>query len=168
MDEDVEVGPEPHHVLAYETSAVRLFELPLEHLLDVEEFTTNVDVGHLRADRVARNHAALEQQVRVALQEQMIFERPRLALVGIADEVLRLRRVLHDELPLHAGRETGAAATLETRRLHDVDDLLGLHRERLPQPLIALVLQIEIERIGAGFAHESGEYRFHDYRSGLW
>ena len=35
----------------------------------------------------------------------MILEGARLALVGVAADVLRLRRFLVDELPLHAGRE---------------------------------------------------------------
>ena len=98
-------NPSPITFLPTYPLRVRLFELLLEHVLHVKELAADVDVGDLRADRVARNQAALEEQMRVALHQQVILERAGLALVGVADDVFRLRRVLDDELPLHAGRE---------------------------------------------------------------
>ena len=60
--------------------------------LHVVELAADVDVGDLRADRAAADDAAFDQQVRVALHQHVILERARLALVGVAADVLRLRR----------------------------------------------------------------------------
>ena len=92
----------------------RFLDRVLEDVLHVEELAADVDVGGLRRDRVAADQAPLDQQVRVALHQQVILERARLALVGVADDVLRLRRFLVDELPLEAGREAGAAAAAQS------------------------------------------------------
>ena len=59
------------------------------------------------------------------------------------------------------GREPGAAAAAQPRRLHQLDDLFRLHRERLAQRLVALVLQIEIERERVRLANVFGEQRIH-------
>ena len=44
----------------------------------------------------------------------------RLALVGVDHDVVRLAVVLRDELPLHAGREAGAAAAAQAGVLDHV------------------------------------------------
>jgi hypothetical protein len=84
--------------------------------------------------------------VRIALHQQMILERAWLALVGVAGDVLGIRRLLVDELPFHARRKTGAAASAHARRLDHLDHLIGRHGERLLQALVPLVLQVEVER----------------------
>src|SRR5690606_34033557 len=110
MDEHVAVEPGAEDVLAQVTGAIGLFDGRLERLLHMVELAADVDVRRLRADRVAADRAPLDQQVRVALHQHVILERSRLALVGVAADVLSLRRVLEDELPLEPGREAGAAA----------------------------------------------------------
>src|SRR5262249_49429751 len=102
-------------------------------------------VGDLGADRPAADEASLEEQMGVALHQQVVLERPRLALVGVAGDVLGQRRVLQDELPLQPGRKPGAAAPAEPRRLDQVDHLARLHAERLLQAGVAFVLQIEVK-----------------------
>src|SRR6476659_682156 len=82
----------------------------------------------------------------IALHQQMVLERARLAFIRVARDVARLLRLAVDELPLHARGEARAASTAQPRRLHDFDDVLRLHRERLPKRLITLMLQVEIER----------------------
>src|SRR6185503_10253926 len=59
---DVAVEAAAEDVLAEEPGLVGLLDLRLENLLDVEELAADVDVGDLRANRVARNRAALDQQ----------------------------------------------------------------------------------------------------------
>ena len=99
--------------------------------------------------------------MRIALHQQVIFERARLALVGVADDVARFD-LLIDELPLHAGRKPGAAAAAQTRRFDELDDLVGLLAERCLQRVVAAVLQIEVERERVRLAHVFGEDRVHD------
>ena len=161
VNDDVAVEAGAHDVLADVALRVGLGELGLHHLLHVVELAADVDVGDLRADRPAADQAALEQQVRVALHQHVILERAGLALVGVAGDVLRQRRVLEDELPLHAGRESGAAAAAQARGLDHVDDGARLHAERLAQPVVALVLQEEVEGEAVGLADVLCENWFH-------
>jgi hypothetical protein len=106
---DLAVEPAAEDVAPDQARCPRLLDRPLEHVLDVQELAADVDVGGARADRVAADETSLDQEVRVALHQQVILERARLALVGVADDVFRLRRLLVDELPLEPGREAGAA-----------------------------------------------------------
>src|SRR3989442_9306267 len=97
----------------------------------------------------------------MTLHQQVIFERARLAFVGVARDVLGGWRLLVDELPFQPGRKACAAAAAQARSLDDVDDLRGSERERFAQALISLVLQVEIEREGVRLADVSGENGFH-------
>ncbi len=149
--------PVPQDVLADVPLGVGLGELGLEHPLHVVELAADVDVGDLRADGPAADEAALEERVRVALHQDVVLERARLALVGVAADVLRQRRVLEDELPLEAGRKARPAAAAQSRRLDEIDDLGRLHAERLAQAVVRLVLQRELERVAVRLADVFGE-----------
>src|SRR5687768_17244668 len=102
--------------------------------------------------------------MRVALHQQVILERAGLALVGVADDVFWLRGVLDDELPFHARRDTRAAPALQAGRGDDLDDLFRLHGKRLAQAVVAIMLKIEIQRVGVGLADEFCENRIHTPR----
>src|SRR5688500_14610305 len=91
----------------------------------------------------------------------MIFEGAGLALVRVTDDVFRLWCVLDDELPLHAGREPRTAATFQTGSGDDLDHLLGFQRERLAQPFVALILEIEIEGVRVRLSHKFRQNRIH-------
>ena len=73
---------------------------------------------------------AFEEPVRIALEVVAILERARLALVDVDRHQAR-RRLGRHELPLAAGRETGAAEAAQPRVLH--------HRDRR-QPAFAAPL----------------------------
>ena len=62
--------------------------------------------------------------MRIELHQQAVLVRARLALVAVDDEVARPHR-LRGEPPLHACRETGAAATEHGRALD-----IGVHIDR--------------------------------------
>jgi hypothetical protein len=156
VDVDVAVEAGPEDVLAEKAASVGFVDRPLEHVLDVEELAADVDVGDLRADGIAPDRAPFDQQVRVAFHQQVILERARLALVGVAGDVARLDLLVH-ELPLHAGRKSRAAAAAQARGLDDLDDFVRLLRQRRAQPVIALVRQIEIERERVRFADVRNE-----------
>ena len=150
---DLAVLAAAEDVLPQVAGGAGLGDLGLELPLQVVELAADVDVADLGADRPAADDAAFEQQVRVALEQHVILERARLALVGVDQQVLRLGDVLRDEAPLHAGREAGAAAAAQAGLLHLVDDRLGRHRHGLAHGLVAAVLDVEIERVGAGLLH---------------
>jgi hypothetical protein len=92
----------------------------------------DVDVGLGRADGVGGDGHALEQPVRIALDDRPVHERAGIALVGVADQVLLVARCCQRELPLPAGGEAAAAAPAQpaldfhaeqpvTRRLAGLD-----------------------------------------------
>src|SRR5262252_9120260 len=143
VHEDIAVEPGAEDVPAEEPARVGLVDRSLENLLGVQEFTPYIDVGDFRADGVAADGAALDEQVRIPLDEQVILERARLALVGVAGDVAR-GDFLVDELPLHARREARAAASAEAGRLDHLDDLVRLLAQSDLERAVALVRQIEI------------------------
>src|SRR5690606_27267750 len=168
VDPDVAVGARAEDVLAPVAGRTGLREFGLHLLLDVVELAADVDVARLRAEGPAGDHAALEQQMRVALEQHVVLERPRLALVGVDAQVLRLRVVLRHEAPLQARREAGAAPAAQAGALHLVGDRLGRHLERLAQGLVAAVLDVEVEGVAEGLVHVRCENRFeHAYISRL-
>ena len=157
MHVDVAVETAAEDVLPEEPGAIGLLDRALERFLHVVELAADVDVGDLGADRVAADRAPFDEQVRIALHEHVILERARLALVSVARDVLRLRRVLEDELPLEPRRESGAATAAQPRRLHLLDDVVRLERQRFPQSLVpARVLHVEVERVRVRLADVIG------------
>src|SRR4029079_14785706 len=125
-----EAGPED--VLADEALLVGLGE-PLPEPLGAEtELAAQVDERVVALDRERRDDHALDQLVRVALDEHVVLERGGLALVAVDREVAR-EDVLRQEGPLLPGAEAGAAAAAESRRGDLGDDVLGRHAERLLQ-----------------------------------
>jgi hypothetical protein len=160
VDVDVAVEARPEDVLSGEPLRVGVGDRLLEHGLRVQELTPYIDVGDFGADRVTADEAAFDEQMRIALDEQVILERPRLALVSVAGDVPRLALFV-DELPLHARRESGAAAAAQTGRLDHLDDLVGLLPERDLQRVVTLVREIEVEREGIGLFHVLDQHWIH-------
>ena len=99
MDHDGDVSEEIALAHRLERVAEDL-ELALVLAADVDE-----DV--LGLDPVRRDEAALEEAERDAQHDLAVLERPRLGLVGVDDEVVRLLELLglRDERPLAPGRE---------------------------------------------------------------
>ncbi len=142
---DVAIEARAEDVLPQEAVGIGLVDRALEDVLHVQEFAADVDVGDLCADGVTPDRTAFDEQVRIAFHQEMILERSRLALVGVAGDIARLD-LLVDELPFHAGREAGAAAAAQTRGLHHVDNLIGCVGQRFLERVVSLVTEIEIER----------------------
>src|SRR5437870_5319084 len=86
------------------------------------------------------------QPKRIALDDLAVLEGAGLALVGVDREVDGLLALLGEEAPLHPGREARAAPPAEVRRLHHLDQFLGLAgRERLARRLVAAVRQVHVQ-----------------------
>ena len=144
----VAIKARPEDVPAEEPARIRLVDRVLEDVLHVQELAADVDVGDPGADGVAGDRAPFEQQVRIALHQHVVLERARLALVGVAADVLRLGRVLEDELPLQTGWKSGAAAAAKAGILHTLDHVTRLHGRhgRAESFVAAIVLDVEVER----------------------
>jgi hypothetical protein len=99
----------------------------------VQHLAAHVDERLAGADRVGGDHHALDQRLRVGQRQRGVLAGPRLGFVGVDHQVVRLVVALRDEAPLHAGREARAAAAAQAGGLHQGDDLIGLHGQRLRQ-----------------------------------
>jgi len=84
----------------------------------------HVDERLLAPRRVRGDSHRLDQPERILLHEDAILERPGLGLVGVADEVVRLRLLARDRLPFGSGWERCAAAAEQRRLLHELDHAL--------------------------------------------
>ncbi len=80
--------------------------------------------------------AFLEQGVRRPAHDLTVLERPRLRLVGVHAEVVRLLLLLRHERPLEPGGESGAAPPAQAGLLHDLHNLPRLYLQRLRQGLV--------------------------------
>src|SRR6187551_2052017 len=86
-----------------------------------------------------------------------IFECARLGFVGVAAQVMRLTVARFHERPLHARRESGAAATAQSGILDDRDDVARRHTERFLERDVAAALLPTVERDGLAISKVLGE-----------
>ena len=125
---------------------VGLVERRLQALEPEGELAAEVDEGLADLQRVGRDQHALEDLVRVALNEHVVLEGGRLGLVPVDHEVGE--RVLAQHRPLAPGREAGAAPPEQAGRVDLGRHRLGRHGQRLAQPLVAAGGQVALQRVG--------------------
>ncbi len=117
-----------------------------------EKLAANVDIGAVGADGIAGNDDAFDDLVRVALDKLAIFERARLAFVGIDSHDLGDSGILGHKAPLGSGGKASAAAPTQPRAFDHVNHICGrVLSKRLAHCRIAAVRQIggNLFRIGA-------------------
>ena len=108
-------------------------------------FVADIDVALAGADRVGADDHPFEDQVGISLQEAAVHVGAGIALVRVADDILGLALGLAGLIPLPARRESAAAPAPEVGLDHLLDDLLGLHRQGLPQRAVAVDGQVVFE-----------------------
>ena len=155
LDVEREAGAE--NVVAEQARGARLGERVLEPRVRERVLRAHVDEAALAAGRVGRDRHRLDERERVALHQHPVLERPRLRLVGVADEVVRLRGLARDRLPLGAGRERGAAAAEQVRLRHRVEDAVAAELERAVERGVAAVRAVRVERLRVERRPRSGE-----------
>ena len=122
MDVDLEIVA-VDVVLADQPGLIGLVDGALQRLALADELAAHIDVGGDRAHGEAGDQAAFDQRVRVVAQDVAVLAGAGLGFVGIDDEIGRTAvALLGHERPFQAGREAGAAAAAQARRLHLVDD----------------------------------------------
>ena len=129
-----------------------LLDRPLHALDGHRILVADVDVAHVGVRREAADDHPFDEQLRVALHEIAVHERARVALVGVADEVLGLALGVEEELPLEAGREGRAAASPEAGVLHLLDHVHRLHLQRPRQAFVAAASDVVLDAVGVGDA----------------
>jgi hypothetical protein len=86
------------------------------------------------------------------LEDHAVLERPRLGLVGVADQVVRALRVARHGLPLAPRRERGAAAAHQLRVGHLAQHAVRSHLDRSAKRIVAAVRAIAVDAVRIGHA----------------
>src|SRR6266545_93363 len=134
-------------VAADQAVAVGVGEGGLQAAAGEAALAAQVDEGGAAADRVGRDDHALDQRVRVALQQLHVLEGARLALVGVDHQVGRLAGAPGKEAPLHAGGEAGAAAAAQARVLDRLHQVGRAAREGGVEAGVAVQLEVAVELV---------------------
>src|SRR5918994_1197543 len=129
VHDQVQVEPGALDVAAQQPLVVGGVDRRLEPAARPAALAPQVDEGVAAADGVGGDDHALDQGVRVALEQLHVLEGAGLALVGVDHQVGRLAGPLGQEAPLHAGREAGPATAPQPGVLDQLDQVLG----RLPE-----------------------------------
>ncbi len=90
------------------------------------------------------------------LENQAIFAGAGFALVAIAQDILRLGRLLGHERPLHPRRESRAAAPAQAGILDLVNNGVRFHGERLLHGFVAVQFEIAVD-VGRTLAKAPGD-----------
>jgi hypothetical protein len=122
---DFKIVAAAENILAETIHLARLGERPVQDLRPFDKLAANVNVGELNIVRVARDDHALDELVRVFVNDLAILERARLRFIGIANEVNRLAALAVDKGPLQPAGKTRAAAATQARDFDVFADLLG-------------------------------------------
>ena len=138
-DLELEAKAASKDVVAEEPRVPRLIDGVLHPFGRQPILTANVEVAVLAAGRERGDGERLDDRERIAFEEYTILERPGLALVGVADDVVWSHGLAGDRSPLSPGRERGAASPEELRVGHLADHCFGAHLERARQRLVAAV-----------------------------
>src|SRR5882724_499680 len=91
---------------------------------------TDVENAALRAGDNAGDEHTLYEEMRQMRHDEAVFDRAGLAFISVAYDVFHRVALFADEIPLHAGRKSGAAHTAKLRSLEMSDDIVegaGLH-----------------------------------------
>ena len=111
----------------------------MQGIARVRVLAAQVDVAVRGAHREAGDGHALDQHERVALHQHAVGVGARVALVGVADDVLLPGRGVQAGLPLDAGGERRAAAAAQAGVGHGLHDLRRLQLQRVLQAAVAAV-----------------------------
>jgi hypothetical protein len=105
-----------------------------------------------------RDGHALEDPERVALEDAAVHERPGVAFVRVADDVLLSALGLGDGGPLEADGVAGAAAAAQAAAGDLVADFGGCHvGENALERLVAAAADVVVEAFGVDPAHVLGD-----------
>ena len=154
MDVDVEIEARAEDVFAEEALCFCLLDRFPNNLRSLRKFAADVDIGEVNVCGDGSDGEALEELVRILVEDVAILERARLRLITIDNDIVGFAIVVLDEAPLRSGREAGAAASAKVGRLDHVNDLARLHADSFFQGLVAAMGKVGLDIRGvAGFGN---------------
>ncbi len=112
------------------------------------ELTADVDEHLGGPDGVRADDDALDELVRITLEEEVVLEGGGLALVAVDDQICRRSFATHGPLP--PGREPGPAASEQADGVDLGGHLLRRHGHRLAQPFVPPGGQVALDGVRVG------------------
>src|SRR5882724_3089769 len=138
-------------VVAEEALSVGIVDRLLHDGEQIAVFAADIDISLLRADGEAGDNHALDDGVRILLEDEAVFAGAGFGLVPIDQNVFRLGCFFGNEAPFHASREAGAAAPAKVGGFDLVDDRVRSHLQSFFDGLVAVELEIGVD-VGRTFA----------------
>ena len=124
VDVNLQIVTAAQDVPAEKTLRARLRQRLVQQSRALGHLATNVNVSEMNVVREAREDHALDQLMRVLVENLPVLERSGLGFIRVADEVNRLAALAIHKTPLQPRRKTRAPAAPQTG-FHDlVADLL--------------------------------------------
>ena len=145
VDDDFAGVARAEDVLAEEALGLRFGDRALEDLGAVDELAADVDEGLLGLDGPRGDRDAFQHLVRVLVDDLAVLVGAGLGFVGVDDEVSGLARLTVEELPLHAGREAGAAAAAQAGDFDFLADFVGLEGDGFLEGFVTAVAQVAVD-----------------------
>src|SRR5947207_7108487 len=109
------------------------------------EFTSNIDVSGLGIEGEAGDQDALEELMRIFVNDVAILERSWFGLVCVTDQIDRPFLVGLDEAPFNTAGKTGTAPSAQPGSFNFVYNVGALHLDRLPEFLVTAVTEVAVD-----------------------
>src|SRR5690606_38339274 len=135
-------------VLADEIVLARLLDGAFENAGALGHLAADIDVGLLHVVRETGNHRALDQLVRILVDDVAVLEGAGLGFVGVDDQVDRLAGLAVHQAPLDTTGETRAAAAAQTGLLDLLVQVLGFARDGRFEDLVTAMAQVAADVVG--------------------
>src|SRR5207245_10623705 len=144
MNEDFDVKVGAENILTQRLLRPRLLDGALEDFCALGKLAPYIYVSGVDIEGVTGNQDALEQLVRILMNNVTILESARLRLVGIANQIHRLLLVRFNKAPLHPGWETSTTTSAQRRSLNLVKNVGRRHGNGFFQLLVAAIIDVTI------------------------
>ena len=139
MQHNIQIEACALDVLAQQTCCVTFLDRGIQSSIAAAILIAKVEIGVVGFDRMAGNHDAFDQLMRILFHQDSIVEGSRFAFIGVDAQINRTWMILGQEGPFQAARKTRAAAPTQASVFDDVNDIDRSHAQDLFDPRVATV-----------------------------
>ena len=160
MQHNIQIETCAFDVLAQQTRCVTFFDRGIQSSITAAILVTKVEIGVVGFDRMAGNHDAFDQLMRILLHQDPIIESSRFAFIGVDTQINRAWMILGQEGPFQTAREPRATSTTQAGIFDDVNHVDGSHAQDLFDPRVATVGHVCLQRRTVRLVDSSKKYWF--------
>src|ERR1035441_2638627 len=157
MNVHLQIVAGAENIFTEEIFLAGFLECAVQNLRAFGHLAANVNVGELHVICEARDDHALDELMRILVNDLAVLDRARLGFVGVANEINRLAALAINKAPLESAGKPSAAAAAQTGNFHVLTDLFRagkffavgqifrLDGEGLLQRVVATMTQIALD-----------------------